>query len=257
MAGRASTTCCSASILKSQRRPWARSTLVALRLRSLSCRLPALAGLDACGELELGDLAFPLYTRSYLGWGQDLAMRRVASRACYLRGYRSPDGSVVGRGRYAACRRAIRKEMANARRAGASEEPPCIRSCNSLGVYQPPLVGDFVGFSAFAYTTDFLGLDSELTLAELRAAGKAFCRTPWPEATDRIASQNPRPGCKEEWLNRYCFASAYIVSLLHEVYGLPMDQQITSTNELAGADIDWTLGVMVQVAEELSSSGSP
>ena len=41
--------------------------------------------------------------------------------------------------------------------------------------------------------------------------------------------QNPRPGCKEEWLNRYCFASAYIVSLLHEVYGLPMDQRMTST----------------------------
>ena len=145
--------------------------------------------------------------------------------------------------------------MANARRAVASE-PACTRSCNPLGVYQPPIEGDFVGFSAFAYTTDFLGLDSELTLAELRAAGKAFCRTSWPEATARCKS-NPRPGCKEEWLNRYCFASAYIVSLLHEVYGLPMHQQITSTNELAGADIDWTLGVMVQVAEELSSSASP
>ncbi len=212
-------------------------------------------GADDCGAFDVGDRSYPLYTRSFLGWGQDQAMRRVASRACYLRGYRSPDGSIDGRGKYRACRRAIRKGMAKAVRSDPPE-PACTSSCNRLGAYQPPLSGDFVGFSAFAYNTGFLGLGPELTLAQLRAAGKEYCRTPWQEA---VAScrQDPRPGCKEEWLNRYCFASAYIVHLLHEVYGLPMDRQITSTNELAGADIDWTLGVMVQMAEELSASGEP
>ncbi len=208
---------------------------------------------QACGELELGDESFPLYTHSYLGWGQDQAMGTVASRACYLRGYRSPDGSIQGRGRYDACRRAIRKAMAQARRSTRSS---CVRSCNRLGVYQPSLAGDFVGFSAFAYNTEFLGLGPELTLAQLRAAGREFCRTPWQEkAAD--CRQNPRPGCREEWLNRYCFSSAYIVTLLHGVYGLPMDRRFTSTNELAGADIDWTLGVMVQMAEELAVSREP
>ncbi len=212
-------------------------------------------GAGVCGELEVGDLAFPLYTRSFLGWGQDEAMWRVASRACSLRGYRSPDGSLVGRGRYAACRRAIRKEMAKAVRSDPPE-PACTRSCNRLGAYQPPLSGDLVGFSAFAYNTDFLGLGPELTLAQLRAAGREFCRTPWREAT-ASCQRNPRPGCREEWLNRYCFASAYIVTLLHDVYGLPMDQQFTSTNKLAGAAIDWTLGVMVQMAGELSAFAEP
>ncbi len=208
-------------------------------------------GAEACGELEVGDAKLPLYSHSYLGWGQDQAMLRVASGACYLEGYHSPDGKVEGRGRYAACRRAIRRGMRKALR-DEPPEPPCTRSCNRLGAYQPPLAGDFVGFSAFAYNTDFLGLGPELTLAQLKAAGKEYCRTPWQEAT-ADCRQSPRPGCREEWLNRYCFASAYIVNLLHEVYGLPMDRRFTSTNRLDGADIDWTLGVMVQIAEELSA----
>ncbi len=218
----------------------------------------------ACEELEIGDRSFQLYAHSYLGWGQSEAMRRVASRACYLRGYSSADGpseggqlgsGITGRGRYAACRRAIRRGMARELRSDPPE-PACTRSCNRLGAHQPPLTGDLLAFSAFAYNTEFLGLASELTLAQLRAAGKEYCRTPWRTAQADCRA-NPRPGCKERWLNRYCFASAYIVVLLHEVYGLPMDRKLTSTNQLAGADIDWTLGVMVQIAEELSAISEP
>ncbi len=209
-------------------------------------------GAEACGELEIGERSFALYTRSYLGWGQDQAMRRIGSGACYLRGYRSPDGSIVGNGRYRACRRAIRKGMAEAVRS-APPEPECSRSCNRVGAYQPPLTGDFVAFSAFAYTTDFFGLAPELTLAQLRAAGKKFCRTPMPGAM-AACQQEPGARCLKTWLNRYCFASAYIVHLLHDVYGLAMDQELSSTNQLAGADIDWTLGVMVQMAEEWSAA---
>ncbi len=219
---------------------------------------------EECGALEIGERTFPLYTHSHLGWGQSEAMRRVASRACYLRGYRSPGGSseggqmgegIIGRGRYRACRRAIRRGMARELRSDPPE-PECTRSCNRLGAYQPPLTGDFLAFSAFAYNTEFLGLGSELTLAQVRAAGKDYCRTPW-RSVKADCRANPRPGCKERWLNRYCFASAYIVVLLHEVYGLPMNRRFTSTNQLAGAGIDWTLGVMVQIAEELSAAAEP
>ena len=234
-----------------------RATTGALDLGGASTQItfmpPTCAGgSEACGELEVGDRSFPLYTHSYLGWGQDQAMLRVASDACYLRGYRSPDGSIDGRGKNGACRRAIRKAMARARRSDPPG-PSCARSCNRLGVYQPPVAGDFVAFSAFAYTTAFLGLGPELTLAQLRAAGKHYCRTPWREAIAGCRS-NPRAGCRKEWLNRYCFSSAYIVTLLHGVYGLPMNQRIISSNELAGADIDWTLGVMVRMASEHSAS---
>ncbi len=210
---------------------------------------------EACAEIDVGGRKFPLYAHSYLGWGQDKAMRRIASPACYLPGYRSPDGAIAGTGRYRACRRAIRRGIARELRA-RPPEPACERSCTRLGAYQPPLAGDFLAFSAFAYNTDFLGLEPELTLAQLRAAGKRYCRTPWRSATADCAA-NPRPGCREEWLNRYCFASAYIVTLLHEVYGLPMDREITSANELEGAGIDWTLGAMVQIAEGLAAGADP
>lgn len=228
------------------------ATVGALDLGGVSTQITFLprscpGGQAACGLLDVGERAFELYTHSYLGWGQDEAMRRVATGACYLRGYRSPDGAVEGRGRYGACRRAIRKGIGRELRR-RPPEPPCDRSCTRLGAYQPPLLGDFVAFSAFAYNTEFLGLGPELTLAQLRAAGRAYCRRSWQEVTAECEA-SPRPGCREEWLNRYCFASAYIVTLLHDVYGMAMDHTITSTNELAGADIDWTLGAMLEIAE--------
>ncbi len=180
------------------------------------------------------------------------AMRRVASRACYLRGYRSPDGAVAGRGRYGACRRAIRKGITRELRRDPPETP-CTRSFNRLGAYQPPISDNFVAFSAYAYNTDFLGLGPELTPAQLAAAGRQYCRRSWQEVTAECR-ETRSPGCREEWLNRYCFASAYIVTLLHDVYGLPMNRRFTSSNELAGADIDWTLGAMVEMAETTAAS---
>ncbi len=233
-------------------------TVGALDLGGVSTQITFLPGSctgpqEACGELSVGEHTFPLYAHSYLGWGQDEAMRKVASRACYLRGYRREDGAFTGRGRYRACRRAIRKGIAHELRE-RPPEPPCARSCSRLGFYQPPLEGDLVAFSAYAYNTGFLGLGPELTLEQLQAAGRSYCRTTWREAAAGCAA-SPRPGCREEWLNRYCFSAAYIVTLLHEVYGLPMDRAFTSTNELAGAGIDWTLGVMVQIAESQTATG--
>ncbi|MCP3958902.1 MAG: hypothetical protein GY719_13705 [bacterium] len=201
-----------------------------------------------CGEIELGEASYPAYSHSYLGWGQDDAMRRVGSPACYLRGYPQTEQGTTGRGRFKACRRAIRRAIAREMRA-RPPEPPCESSCNRLGAYQPSLAGDFVAFSAYAYTTDYLELPPRLSLAELAAAGKSFCKTPWRQIEAECAA-GTRSTCNESWLNRYCFASAYIVTLLHDVYGFGMgERQITSTNELEGVDIDWTLGVMVQMAQ--------
>jgi apyrase len=206
-----------------------------------------------CGELELAGAVFPLYTRSYLGWGQDEAMRSVDARACYLRGYRPADGRFVGRGRYARCRRAIRRTIR--RRIEADPPAPgCSTSCNLLGAYQPAVRGDFVAFSAYAYNAESLGLEPTFSLADLEAAGKAYCKTPW-QAIQAQCAAGERSGCEERWLNRNCFASAYMVTLLHEVYGFPMEgRRITATNHLAGFEIDWTLGAMLSMAVDLSAS---
>ena len=172
---------------------------------------------------------------------------RHRARACYLRGYQPSHGRFTGSGRYSRCRKAIRKTIRRQLRAHPPE-PSCSSSCSRPGAYQPPIRGDFVAFSAYAYTTDFLGLEPTFSLAELAAAGKAFCRTRW-QTIEAECAAGRRPVCNEWWLNRYCFSAAYIVTLLHDVYGFPMDgRRITSTNELEGVEIDWTLGVMVQIA---------
>ncbi len=237
------------------------STVGALDLGGVSTQITFLpgecsVGRGECAELALGDSSYPLYSKSYLGWGQDQAMRTVDARACYLRGYRPPDGDFVGRGRYRRCKRAIRRTIrrsAGPRQIGAGPPTPiCDRSCNLLGAYQPGLRGDFVAFSGYAYNSESLGLPAKFSLEELEVAGEIYCRLPWETAQTQCAA-GERSRCNVWWLNRDCFASAYMVVLLHEVYGFPMDsRRITATNELEGSEIDWSLGAMVQVVEDLS-----
>lgn len=231
------------------------ATLGALDLGGVSTQISFLPGecpmtRAECEPLALSGASYPLYAHSYLGWGQDEARRTVDAPACSLRGF--PGEGFVGRGRFKACRRAIRRMIQREVRAHPPT-PPCASSCTRLGAYQPPVRGDFVAFSAFAYTTDYFGLEDPLSLGQLAAAGKAICRTPWDEIQADCAAGR-RNECDPDRLNRYCFAAAYIVTLLHDVYGFPMtSRQVTSTNVLDGVEIDWTLGVMVQMADGLSA----
>jgi len=51
------------------------------------------------------------------------------------------------------------------------------------------------------------------------SAGERFCGEDWSKL--RVKD----PSLHEEDLLRYCFSSAYIVSLLHDTLGIPLDDE--------------------------------
>ncbi|RZC79122.1 hypothetical protein C5167_003335 [Papaver somniferum] len=64
-------------------------------------------------------------------------------------------------------------------------------------------------------------------------------------------------GIDELDLLRYCFSSAYIVALLHDGLGIPMnDKRIGFANQAGGIPLDWTLGAFIlqTVVEPLKES---
>ncbi len=183
--------------------------------------------------VHLGRNAYHLYTRSYLGLGQDEARERVNSPDCFLAGYPMPDGRA-GRGNYDACGRAIRAVLAVP--CSEDDEP-----CSLLDGDQPPVYGEFLAFSVYAYAADYFDLDQRLRPAELAAAGRAFCATDWPAWIVREPAIADDP-----FVPNYCFAAAHIEALLTDGFGFPADtERITAPLRVQGTPIGWTLGALV------------
>lgn len=65
----------------------------------------------------------------------------------------------------------------------------------------------------------FFGLGEKAWLSNMISAGERFCGEDWSKL--RVKD----PSLDEEDLLRYCFSSAYIVSLLHDTFGIPLDDE--------------------------------
>lgn len=64
----------------------------------------------------------------------------------------------------------------------------------------------------------FFGLDQKSLLSDLVVAGKQLCGEDWLKLKKRYHSLH------EEELLHYCFSSAYIVALLHDSFGIALDE---------------------------------
>lgn len=187
--------------------------------------------------ITLAGVPYRLYTRSYLGLGQDQALAQVGSASCYARGYPLPDGGV-GAGDYAACKSAVRELL-----SASCERGPC----SLMGVYQPPLYGEFFAFSAYWYAASFFELGQTLEPEVLEERGRAFCSLGWDEIREIH-----RDSLDDPYLPRHCFTAAFLVTLLNEGYGFPLDsREIKVPRQLQGNDIGWSLGALVlELAED-------
>lgn len=197
---------------------------------------------DHAREVALGGKRYRLFTRSYLGLGQDVARERVGSPDCFPAGYPIPalaampaiPAGTEGRGDFDACGRAIRRELAV---ACSEDEKPC----PLLEGTTPPLYGDFVALSVYAYTADYFELDERLRPSEIAAAGRELCARDWNAwvAREPAIAGNP-------YAPLYCYASAHIEALLADGFGFPADtERITAPLRIQGAPIGWTLGALV------------
>ncbi|NWS08431.1 ENTP8 diphosphohydrolase, partial [Motacilla alba] len=226
-------------------------------------------------EFTLYGYSYNIYAHSYLCYGQDEMLKRLAKELivvrgcrgltrvyhpCYPKGYKetmllssfrtSPctDGrdlrlplgdstvTLEGRGNASSCLAALRR-LFNFSACGQSQD------CAFDGIYQPPLRGQFIAFSAFYYNLKFLNLTEGQPLATVREAIEGLCARSWEDLYSSYPKENP------ERLPKYCANANYILTLLLDAYKF----NETSWNNIffqmkaGGADVGWTLGYMLNL----------
>ncbi|XP_064892259.1 ectonucleoside triphosphate diphosphohydrolase 8 isoform X2 [Columba livia] len=222
---------------------------------------------NEASKLTLYEYDYNIYTQSYLCYGQNEMLKRLAKELiaesssstrvdhpCYPKDYNetvslssfhtSPctnqsdprlalgDRNVTleGRGDASGCLAAIKK-LFNFSACGQRQD------CTFDGIYQPP------AFSAFYYNFKFLNLTEGQSLATVRATIEHFCSRSWADLSSSYPEENP------ERLPKYCTNANYILTLLLDAYKF----NETSWNSIffqmkaGSADVGWTLGYMLNL----------
>ncbi|NXK94788.1 ENTP8 diphosphohydrolase, partial [Formicarius rufipectus] len=226
---------------------------------------------NGASKFTLYGYSYDIYTHSYLCYGQDEMRKRLAKELivsfpstrvhhpCYPKGYnetvslssfltspctdrndpRLPLGArevtLEGRGNASGCLAAVR-DLFNFSACGQSP------NCTFDGVFQPPVRGQFIAFSAFYYNFKFLNLTEGQPLATAREAIEHLCTRSWEDLSSSYPKEDPKR------LPTYCANANYILTLL-DVYKF----NETSWNNIffqmkaGSADVGWTLGYMLNL----------
>ncbi|KFW82753.1 Ectonucleoside triphosphate diphosphohydrolase 8, partial [Manacus vitellinus] len=205
---------------------------------------------------------YNIYTHSYLCYGQNEMLKRLAKELIAVRGETCLHGAVLcqesslgethsgtlkqvslsGRGdetkqsKNYGCLAAVR-ELFNFSACGQS------RDCTFDGVYQPPLRGQFIAFSAFYYNFKFLNLTEGQPLATAREAIEQLCTRSWEDLSSSYPKEDPKR------LPKYCANANYILTLLLDAYKFNETswKNIFFQMKVGSADVGWTLGYMLNL----------
>eukprot|EP00252_Welwitschia_mirabilis_P002491 TRINITY_DN12448_c0_g1_i1.p1 TRINITY_DN12448_c0_g1~~TRINITY_DN12448_c0_g1_i1.p1 ORF type:complete len:551 (+),score=82.76 TRINITY_DN12448_c0_g1_i1:326-1978(+) len=223
--------------------------------------------------MQLGGVTYKLYSHSFLHFGQEAAMEALFKdmisgniksslasedigaviNPCTPRGYTvnskeflslhansvRVSSSMISQGNFSEC-----KNMAIALLRKGQDD--CLyQHCRIGSTYIPELEGRFFATENFFYTSQFFGLASKASLADLARAGQRYCDDEWADILERHSN------IEKEDLLKYCFSSAYIVALLNESLGVSMnDERIRFTNQVGAVPLDWALGAFILRATE-------
>ncbi|NXJ70839.1 ENTP8 diphosphohydrolase, partial [Rostratula benghalensis] len=260
-------------------RPEAANIFGALDLGGASTQISFIPGnsvinWNETSKFTLYGYNYNIYTHSYLCYGQNEMLKRLAKELivvrgelgirvdhpCYPKDYTetislasfctSPctnssntwltldDRNVTleGRGNASGCLAAIKK-LFNFSACGQSPD------CTFDGIYQPPVSGQFIAFSAFYYNFKFLNLTEGQSLATVRETIEHFCTRSWEDLSSSYPEENP------ERLPKYCANANYILTLLLDAYKF---NETTWNNiffqmKVGSADVGWTLGYMLNL----------
>ena len=205
-------------------------------------------------EVEVQGNTYMVFSRSYLGYGQDQARETFQkvlvnssscsdSKDCSIENPCQFDGYeefidvngveyvLVGKTDIQKCRSIIKQTFF------------CREASDNCPFHdQPRLRGRFVGVSALFYVLKDLGLldhDSVVTPRSVGPAADSFCHLDYEDV-----SGNPYAATR-------CFGANYIFELLKDGYGLPAWKKITVEISKNGFDLGWALGALLYEAKLL------
>ncbi|XP_070107330.1 ectonucleoside triphosphate diphosphohydrolase 2 isoform X2 [Equus caballus] len=220
-------------------------------------------------QLRLYGQHYRVYTHSFLCYGRDQVLQRLLAGAlqthgphpCWPRGYSaqvqlqdvydSPCTAAQGPLTF--------NSSASISLSGSSEPALCrslvsqlfnfsschFSQCSFNGVFQPPVTGSFIAFSAFFYTMDFLRTVMGLpvaTLQQLEAAATTLCSQTWSELQARAPGERAH-------LPNYCAGATFMQQLLSRGYGF--DERafsgVTFQKKAGDTAVGWALGYMLNL----------
>ncbi|XP_069871230.1 ectonucleoside triphosphate diphosphohydrolase 2 isoform X1 [Dipodomys merriami] len=220
-------------------------------------------------HLRLYGQKYRVYTHSFLCYGRDQVLQRLLASAlqthgfhpCWPRGYSSQ--VVLGEVYQSPCTAGQRPSGLNSSTRvslSGTSDPILCRSlvsglfnfsschfslCSFNGVFQPPVAGSFIAFSAFYYTVDFLRTVMGLpvaTLQQLEAASVTLCNQTWAEL------QAQAPG-QQAHLASHCATAVFVHQLLSRGYGF--DEHtfggVAFQKKAADTAVGWALGYMLNL----------
>lgn len=199
-------------------------------------------------EVKLGGSSLMVYTHSYLGYGLEMAMDTVISSSfrqientgnpCALK-----NSQHSGAGDFVKCRAMIEKSL-------FAKAHTCA-TCGFVGNFQPDLRGEkLFAIENFYYTPKFFGVEEGPSplLASLEQKGTEWCALPYETA------KTNKPDLTKADMNKYCFSSAYIPSVMLAL-GLPPEEaskNVVITKSINGMSIDWAIGSVVSFISEMA-----
>ncbi|KAG6495413.1 probable apyrase 6 [Zingiber officinale] len=112
--------------------------------------------------------------------------------------------------------------------------------CEILQRFKTEFKGMLESRQKFYFVSELFGMTPKASLLDVEAAGRHYCEDNWDSLKEA------HPSIHEMDLMKYCFSSAFMVSLLHDGLGVPMDEkQIGFADSTGGSPLDWTLGAFV------------
>ncbi|KAF8720881.1 hypothetical protein HU200_023279 [Digitaria exilis] len=231
---------------------------------------------ELSNNFSFGEKTYTLYTNSFLNFGQnaaqDLLHKMLRSRGssknitvvdpCSPRGYSRNEEVMVrtsgasrstmenqyidsGNGNFTECRSSSLLLLQK------GKEKCQYQQCHLGSNFVPELRGYFLATENFYFTSKFFGLKKSSSLYDFALAGEQFCNQ------DLSTLRKRYPNRSDEDFSRYCFSSAYIVALLHDSLGVPLDdKRIEYSNQVGDIQAEWALGAFIALLQSTSLNAS-
>ncbi|XP_037735747.1 ectonucleoside triphosphate diphosphohydrolase 2 [Chelonia mydas] len=224
--------------------------------------------------LRLYGQTYRVYTHSFLCYGRDQILRRMFSKVMQAGGYKTNVSNPCWPKGYqrnfmlqdvynSPCTAAEKPDSYDPQRTigmdGSGDAAQCrlhvdslfnftscgFSSCSFDGVFQPDLSGNFIAFSAFFYTVDFIQTVMKRRVAspdDLNAAAETICSTSWTELRLKAPKQ-------EKWLPDYCTVANFVYLLITKGYHFDESSfpNIAFQKKAGDTSIGWALGYMLNL----------
>ncbi|WOK96760.1 hypothetical protein Cni_G05467 [Canna indica] len=112
--------------------------------------------------------------------------------------------------------------------------------CGILQRFKTELQEKPLASEKFFYISELFGMTPKTSLLDVEAAGRHYCEDQW------VSLKEEHFGIDETELLKYCFSSAFMVALLHDGLGIPLEEKrIGFADPTGSSPLDWTLGVFI------------